>query len=182
MTRSFALLRISSEYISHRPRPRCFARYMAVSALRRSVTAASAGDSSASSAGVLMAIPMLPLVKISTPCKMTWPVMPWRTRSATSMAMCSSPRPSHSTTNSSPPMRATKSLGRVALTNRLAMEFNNWSPTLWPMLSFTSFNLSKSTNITDTPRLVVTLRSRASDSLRKNNTRFGNPVSASCVA
>ena len=155
---------------------------MAVSALFNSVTAASFGACSASSAGVASAIPMLALVNISIPCKITCPVIAWRTRSATSIATCSSPRPSHNTTNSSPPMRATMSDGRVALANRLAMVFSNWSPTLWPMLSLTSFSLSKSTNNTPTPRFNVMLRSSASLSLRKNNTRFGKPVSASCVA
>ena len=127
--RSRSVLRISSLNISHRPRPRCFARYMAVSALRSNVTAASFGDSSANKAGVAIAMPMDALVNISMPCKMTWPVIAWRTRSATSIATCSSPSPSHNTTNSSPPMRATMSDGRVALTNRLAMVLSNWSPT-----------------------------------------------------
>ena len=181
-TRSRASRRMSSVYNSQRPRPLLFARYIAVSALRSNVTAASEGASSASSAGVDRAMPMLAEVTISMPCKTTWPVTAWRTRSATSIATCSSERPSQMTTNSSPLMRATRSVGRVADAMRLAIVVISWSPTEWPTESLTCFNLSRSMNSSPTPRLVVTLRSRASDNLRKANTRLGSPVSASWVA
>ena len=72
--------------------------------------------------------------------------------------------------------------GRVAFTRRLEILLSNTSPTLWPMVSFTSFKLSRSTKSTAVPDFTVRLRSSASASLRKNNTRLGRPVSASCVA
>ena len=125
---------------------------------------------------------MLAPVSISIPCSTTCPVMEVRTRSATSSATCSSRTPSHSTTNSSPEMRATVSLGLVADARRRAMDTINWSPTAWPMVSFTCFSLSRSMKRTATFAPVVPARSRASVVLRRNSTLFGSPVSASWVA
>ena len=127
--RSRAAVRISSLYNSERPRPRCFARYIAVSAERRRVTAASAADSDARSSGVDIATPTLAPASISTPCRTNGPVMEVRIRSATSSATCSSSNPSHNTTNSSPLIRATRSLGRVAAARRRETDTMSWSPT-----------------------------------------------------
>ena len=173
---------MSSLYNSDRPRPRCFARYMAVSADRSNVTAASAADSVFRSSGVDIATPILAPASISTPCNTSGPVIEVRIRSATSSATCSSSNPSHNTTNSSPLIRATKSLGRVAAASRRATVTISWSPTACPMVSLTCLSLSRSINSTATLECVVLLRSRASVVLRSNNTRFGRPVKASCVA
>ena len=125
---------------------------------------------------------MLAPVSISIPCRTTCPVIAVRTRSATSRATCSSRTPSHSTTNSSPEMRATVSLGRVAEASLREIETINWSPTAWPIVSLTCFSLSRSMKRTATFAPVVPARSSASVVLRRNRTLFGSPVSASCVA
>ena len=180
--RSRAAVRISSLNNSERPRPRCLARYIAVSADRRSVIAASAADSEARSSGVDIATPTLAPASISTPCSTSGPVIEVRMRSATSSATCSSSNPSQRTTNSSPLIRATRSLGRVAAASRRDTETISWSPTAWPMVSLTCLSLSRSIKRTATVACVVLLRSSASVVLRTKSTRLGKPVSASWVA
>ena len=106
--------RIASVYSSLRERPRRLAWYIAMSALRSSSMAASWLLTPSMWAGMPTATPMLTESSTSTPCTMMRPLSEWRMRSARSSAVCSSMPPSHSTTNSSPPMRATTSEGRVA--------------------------------------------------------------------
>ena len=54
--------------------------------------------------------------------------------------------------NSSPPRRATMSLGRTCCTMRRETATRNSSPTLWPRLSLMSLKRSKSRNITANAR------------------------------
>ena len=149
-----------------------------MSALRMRATAASTSAGSSISPRVI-ATPRLAPVTTSIPCSKTRPVIEVRTRSARSMAASSSVSPSHRMTNSSPPMRATMSPGRVAETRRRPMLVINASPFSCPRLSLMSFNLSTSKKMTETVEVVDRARSIASESLRMNNVRLGRPVNAS---
>ena len=53
-----------------------------------------------------------------------------------------------STANSSPPRRASVSLGRVISAKRCATSRSSWSPASWPRLSLTCLNPSRSTSST----------------------------------
>ena len=180
--RSWAAVPIASVKSSQRERPRCLARYMAVSALRKSANASSPGVPVIGREGCDSAIPMLTLRSTSTPLSISFPLSAWLTRSATSTEVCSSMPPSHITTNSSPPMRAMTSAGRVAEASRLAIDASNKSPTSWPALSLTSLSRSRSTNNTAICWSWYRPRLSASASVRSNSMRLGSPVSGSCVA
>ena len=69
-------------------------------------------------------------------------------RSAKSAAWCTPSMSSHSTTNSSPPRRATVSVSRTALWMRIDASMSSWSPTVCPSVSFTDLKRSRSTNST----------------------------------
>ena len=68
-------------------------------------------------------------------------------RRATELA-CASCAPSIRTANSSPPRRASVSLGRSSDSKRSATTLSSWSPASWPRLSFTCLNPSRSTRST----------------------------------
>ena len=173
---------MASVYSSLRDWPRRFAWYIAVSALRSSSTAASALPTPSTSCDDMIATPMLTESSTSTPFSITRPLSAWRTRSARSSEVCSSIVPSHSTTNSSPPMRATTSAGRVACSTRWATCTRRASPTSCPTVSLTSFNRSTSTNSIATLWRVPRMWSSASAAVRSSISRLGSPVSGSWLA
>ena len=92
---------------------------------------------------------------------------------------------SMSTTNSSPPRRATTSLCRVMLSKRRAISHSTSSPTPWPYASFTPLNPSRSTNssasASSLPHFRL-LRDTDCSSRSVNARRLHNPVSESRVA
>ena len=65
---------------------------------------------------------------------------------------------------------------------RLASVMSSRSPASWPRLSLTFLNRSRSTKSTATDRPLRTTRERAMAVRSRNTTRFGSPVSGSCVA
>jgi hypothetical protein len=92
-----------------------------------------------------------------------------------------------SSTNSSPPIRATVSASRAAELRRAATSFNTASPAAWPSESLIGLKPSRSTNSTAT---LPALRSAICSPLRawrcnacarrsSNNMRLGRPVSGS---
>jgi hypothetical protein len=85
------------------------------------------------------------------------------------------------TTNSSPPNRATMSACRQRWRSRRATATSTWSPTAWPSPSLTSLNPSRSQNSTASWRSPSS-RHRAADSSSISAARLGRPVSSSCVA
>ncbi len=105
-----------------------------------------------------------------------------RTRSARALACARSGRSGQSTTNSSPPRRATVSFSRTICVSRRAASISNWSPPAWPMESLTILKRSRSQNSTASwaPRRRVAIRlSARRDSSRL---RLASPVSASWLA
>ncbi len=92
--------------------PSSLARYIAASAALR--------IGSAGSPGALMATPMLAETLASSLARRNGSATRRRIRSATASASVLRPSPSHSTANSSPPMRATVSPGRTLADSRTA--------------------------------------------------------------
>ena len=89
---------------------------------------------------------------------------------------------SHTTTNSSPPSRATVSAGRTAATIRSASAISSSSPAAWPNMSLTRLKLSMSTNRT---AALDSSRSATASACRmrsRHSVRFASPVSESCSA
>ena len=160
---------------SQRDRPRSLARYMAASASRMSVS----GSASVSSG---RAMPMLTPTNTSVSSMTNGPLTASSTRSAMAMASCWVTRSSQSTTNSSPPKRATVSPGRRATARRSAMATSSRSPRPWPRLSFTTLKWSRSRNSTATRRLWRRARASAPSSRSSSSVRLGRPVSGSWVA
>ncbi len=87
-----------------------------------------------------------------------------------------------STTNSSPPIRATVSMGRRAATSLSATRRSTASPAACPSESFTHLNRSRSTKSTAVHRPERFAWDRACSIRSTRRARFGRPVSGSCVA
>ena len=142
------------------------ARYIAASASRRT-------SSGFAARSLEMATPTL------TPTRCwVWPSgrgasRAARMRSATMRAPATSDRSAQTTANSSPPRRATVSVGRTALRRRWATDVSSWSPASWPSSSLT--DLKRSTSMKSTPthpsRPSRPVRPRPSPSRRTE--RFG---------
>ena len=105
-----------------------------------------------------------------------------RTRCATTFAPAANEAPSTSTTNSSPPRRPTESPSRSALASLTPTAASNWSPALWPKVSFTLLKSSRSRNSAATG--VCSRRERAIiwSSRSRMSARLGSPVSESWKA
>ena len=166
-------LALSSNTRTH-ARPAAFASYIAMSALRRITSA----DSFACSA---KAMPMLAVTRSSRPPISKGTAHAASTCWATIFAPARS-TPSHTTTNSSPPSRATGSVDRTAPTNRRATATRSASPMPWPRLSFTTLKWSTSTKSTASERPPPIACSTARLRICRNCARFGSSVRRSCVA
>ena len=124
-----------------------------------------------------MATPMLAEMLASSLASRKGSANRRRIRSATASASVLRPSPSHSTANSSPPMRATVSPGRTLADSRTATAASSSSPARWPRLSLRSLKPSRSTKIRVTGSSGRSWR--ALSSLRVNTARPGRPVSGS---
>ena len=89
-------------------------------------------------------------------------------------------KPSHTTTNSSPPVRAMVSASRSARLKRRATSINTRSPPSCPTESFTTLNASRSQNNTAVMSFARAVRASAMDRRSIRSSRFGSPVSGSC--
>ena len=78
------------------------------------------------------AIPKLADASTDSPSNSNGAARPALMRSAMITASRSPPKPSHSTMNSSPPNRATVSLGRIMEARRSDTFLSRRSPTSWP--------------------------------------------------
>ena len=83
------------------------------------------------------------LAVMRQPCAGTTADSAWRSFSAVSRA-AAAPASGNSTTNWSPPIRATTSLARNTPVSPRATERNTASPASWPRRKFTSLNSSRS--------------------------------------
>ena len=101
-------------------------------------------------------------------------------RRATAMATRSAVS-GHSSTNSSPPVRATVSPLRVMRRSRSATTRSTSSPMAWPCVSFTSLNPSRSSNSTDTS-FCGSRRDTAASRRACSKMRLPRPVSGSWSA
>ncbi|MNT32702.1 hypothetical protein D3C72_1685980 [compost metagenome] len=90
--------------------------------------------------------------------------------------------PSRIRTNSSPPILATVSAERSICLSRLAVNFNTWSPTAWPLRSLIVLKSLRSINARATRVLLLRAFSRASARRCSNARRLGRPVKASLCA
>src|SRR4051794_4525805 len=141
-SRSTARARMPPWNASMRLRPRSFARYMAASASRRSESAV------APVPDCVVAMPMLAVTVMSRPSTQKCPESEPSSRSAIDRASHSPSSSSQSTTNSSPPKRATLSPDRTAPLSRSATCTRSWSPAAWPRLSLIHLKRSRSRNST----------------------------------
>ena len=105
-----------------------------------------------------------------------------RIRAARVAASSTPLRPSHTTTNSSPPVRAMVSDSRSACLKRRAISIKTRSPPSCPTLSFTILNASRSQNITAVTSFALAVRASAIARRSMRSNRFGSPVSVSCRA
>ena len=104
-------------------------------------------------------------------------------RSAIRRASSASRTGSRMIPNSSPPKRATVSLGRSEPTRRWPTAASSRSPTAWPTLSLMTLNRSRSSRITATDRAIGRRRRPARGrSGRSSSSRFGSPVVGSWSA
>src|SRR5581483_658521 len=104
------------------------------------------------------------------------------TRPAARPAAAASGSPSSTATNSSPPMRASVSLGRSAARNRSATATSSRSPAPWPSESLTALNRSRSKKRTPTCPRSRTARARTSRRRSARRSRLASPVSPSWKA
>ena len=88
--------------------------------------------------------PMLPSISTAAPSTRNGLRSAWRSRPTSAVARSSPPVPMESTTNSSPPTRATVSASRTTASNRRASVFRTVSPARWPLTSLTSLKPSRS--------------------------------------
>ena len=130
--------------------------------------------------GRATAIPMLALMKCSTPSIENGWAKAAATRSAIATASSSSARRSTRIPNSSPPKRATMSPGRRWARRRGATARSSSSPAWWPRLSLISLKWSRSRKRIPTgePETVARFSASASESTKLS--RLGSPVSESC--
>ena len=103
-------------------------------------------------------------------------------RSAISTTSRSVVIPSNRNVNSSPPNRATVSIGRSSPLSRSPSVASTRSPAGWPSESLISLKLSKSRNSTASGTPERRERSRATPRRSRNRARLGSPVSWSCRA
>ena len=103
-------------------------------------------------------------------------MMRWANRAAAAMSVSG-----QTSTNSSPPSRATTSTGRATVLRRVATSPSTRSPAKWPWASLIRLNWSRSRKSTATgDRSTAALESsRESRSTRK--ARLGSPVRPSCM-
>ncbi len=86
------------------------------------------------------------------------------------------------TTNSSPPIRATRSPGRTLSRSRVATSTSRSSPPLCPTLSLTAFSRSRSQTSRPVEGPVPGVDVHAASSASASRSRLARPVSGSCVA
>ena len=98
-------------------------------------------------------------------------------RSATVTESGSSASSSRSA-NSSPPSRASVSLGRIAVVKRRATSSSSWSPASWPSVSLTCLNPSRSTNSTASDSPVRAERDSDWSSRSRKSARLARPGQA----
>ena len=167
--------RESSLNSSKRERPRSLARYIAASASRITVSGATVGSAT-------IAIPTLTVTVSSMPSTSIGGLAAWQMRSAISTTSRSEVRSSNRNVNSSPPNRATVSIGRSSVLSRSPSAASRRSPTAWPRVSLISLKLSKSRNMTASWVPERRARSSATPSRSRNSARLGSPVSWSWSA
>ena len=150
------------------PEPARLARYIAASAWWM-VSSTVAGP-------VTSAIPMAPEIDMSPSGVAIGSAtcLPSRSQNATTE---DSPRPSQTIMNSSPPRRATVSVGRTTTSIRRATSMSTSSPVACPWRSFTDLKWSRSTKSAATGSPVRELRPRAWLRRSRRSTRLGSPVS-----
>ena len=156
------------------------------------MSASRSRDSASQPAPLATTMPMLAVTTCSERSRTNGLSSACWMRSATRTASPSEPRSSQSTTNSSPPKRAsvnspapkraTVSLARRTPFNRSATSRSSRSPALWPSVSFTSLNRSRSRNSSAANESRRAARASTSSSRSRKRSRFARPVSASCVA
>ncbi len=105
-----------------RERPRSLARYIAASASRITVSGGTEGSAT-------IAIPTLTVMVNSTPSTSIGRLAAWQIRSAISTTSRSEVRSSNRNVNSSPPKRATVSIGRSIALRRPPNAISTRSPT-----------------------------------------------------
>ena len=160
----------SAPYSSQRAPPARFARYIAASA--------SCSSCSGCSPSRLTASPMLAVTFSPPACSGGWSREP----SSRSARATGSPSwtPMVSIRNSSPANRATVSPGRTTEDSRAATSRSSRSPALWPRVSLTLLNPSRSMKYTAMGRPERAAPARDCSSRSRNSVRFGSPVSGSC--
>ena len=156
---------------SARSRPCSLARYMAVSASRR--------RSAGVSAPWATAIPTLADTTVESLPNRMGRAKAVRTRSAAARASVVRTMSPITTTNSSPPRRATVSPGLTVWSSRRAASRSRSSPAPCPSESLTTLNRSRSRNNTPTIRSWRADRCRASCRRSRSSARLGSPVSSS---
>src|SRR5437588_5819078 len=155
-------------------RPAALARYSARSA--------ATSTSSSFFSGRYSATPMLAVTSRSGyPIPMPAPCTAARTFSATPRAP-SSPVPTNTTTNSSPPYRPARSVNRMWAVQRRAVSRNTAFPASCPNRSFTCLKLSRSKNSTAKCSLPRWQRATSLASRSRSTRNDARPVSASTAA
>ena len=101
---------------------------------------------------------------------------------ATSITAAGGVLPLSSTTNSSPPKRATRSPARSAPVMRCATVFSSASPTRWPSESLTRLKWSRSMNSSASVLPWASACGISASMCSMNAVRLGSPVSASWCA
>ena len=122
---------------------------------------------------------MLPSISTAAPSTRNGLRSALRRRPTSAVARSSPPVPMESTTNSSPPTRATVSASRTTASNRRASVFRTVSPARWPLTSFTSLKPSRSIAISVNGSPDRRDRRNACSMRSSSSARFGSPVSGS---
>ncbi|MNV34213.1 hypothetical protein D3C71_1256230 [compost metagenome] len=114
--------------------------------------------------------------RVNTPC------MDASSLSATRAASSGPCTSVSTTTNSSPPSRATTSASRTPWRRRSATLHSSWSPAWWPSESFTVLKWSRFTKSTAARPWRLRASDSTCDSCSIRKWRLGNCVSVSCSA
>jgi len=124
-------------------------------------------------------MPMLPVMWIRSVPRKKGSARAAASRSAMATMSASAWIPSDTTTNSSPPKRATVSPDRSAPSRRRDRATSSASPAGWPLESLMSLKRSRSMKATTTVPSARPRRARAWWSRSLSSVRFGRPVSGS---
>src|SRR5712691_7446078 len=127
-------------YRRHCRLPAAFAAYRARSAWRSS--------SSTSALSRVVATPTVAVETTEPSARAKGSPNAWTMRSANASTVSASAAFSMSSANSSPPSRATVSESRTTAESRVPAATSSSSPTLWPIVSFTTLKSSRSTKST----------------------------------